>query len=90
MGDIMERYIQLFKEYRIIRKNLLERFEKQVKGIMEELKFYTDVMIYLKNNKDIDFEIVPSLSTIYYLYRMNKRKYPKVEIYLENCFRKES
>ena len=30
MGDIMERYIQLFKEYRIIRKNLLERFEKQV------------------------------------------------------------
>ena len=51
----MERYIQLFKEYRIIRKNLLERFEKQVKGIMEELKFYTDVMIYLKNNKDIDF-----------------------------------
>ena len=47
-------------------------------------------MIYLKNNKDIDFEIVPSLSTIYYLYRMNKRKYPKVEMYLENCFRKES
>ena len=35
----MERYIQLFKEYRIIRKNLLERFEKQVKGIIEELKF---------------------------------------------------
>ena len=90
MGDIMERYIQLFKEYRIIRKNLLERFEKQLKGIMEELKFYTDVMVYLKDNKEIDFERISSLSTIYYLYKMNRRKYPKVEIYLENYFRREN
>ena len=86
----MERYIQLFKEYRIIRKNLLERFEKQVKGIMEELTLYTDVMVYLKDNKEIDFERISSLSTIYYLYKMNRRKYPKVEIYLENYFRREN
>jgi hypothetical protein len=90
IGETMERYIQLFKEYRIIRKNLSERFEKQVKEIIEELKFYTDVMVYLKDNKEIDFERISSLSTIYYLYKMNRRKYPKVEIYLENYFRREN
>lgn len=66
----MERYIQLFKEYRIIRKNLLERFEKQVKGIMEELKFYTDVMNYLEYGdiKIWDLEKIKSLKDLYYFY----------------------
>lgn len=66
----MKNYQKLLDEYIVFEKETLEKDSREVYSMVEQIKFYNDVMNYLEYGdiKVRDLEKIKSLKDLYYFY----------------------